>query len=122
VRRALTFPKRDHLGAFEAEASRRYRRYQPVLARHGDKTPVGRQHAEQGLSVLRQEGVEIDERGNFLRYAVSDAADHHATIGMTDENDIAQILVPDDVLNMRVEIDLTAEEVLALAGAVSVGT
>src|SRR5262249_28683658 len=46
MRRALTLPKCDHLGAFEAEASWRYRRYQPVLAGHGDKTPVGRQDAE----------------------------------------------------------------------------
>src|SRR5262249_18039177 len=55
----------DHFGTFETEASWRYRRYQPVLARHGDKTPIGRQHAEQGLSVLRHEGVEIDERAIF---------------------------------------------------------
>ena len=113
---ALTLPKRDHLGTFEAEPSRGYGLYQPVLARHGDKTPVGQQHAEQGLSVLRHEGVEIDERGNFLRHAVSDAADHHAAIGMADENDIGQICVVDNanhVLNMRVEIDLTAEEVLS---------
>ena len=113
---ALTLPKRDHLGTFEAEASRRSRRYQPVHARHRGKRTLGRQQAEQGLSVLRHEGVEIDERGNFLRHAVGDAGDHHAAIGIADKNDIGQICVVDNtnhVLNMRVEIDLTAEEVLA---------
>src|SRR5216683_4759131 len=118
VRRALPLPKRDHLGTFEADARRGYRRYQPVLARHGGKTQVGRQQAQQGLSVLRHEGVEIDERGNLLRHAVGYATDHHAAIGIADENDIGQILLVDNadhVLNMRVEIDLTVEEVLALA-------
>ena len=107
-----------NVGTFEAEPSRGYRRYQPVLARHGGKTPVGRQHVEQGLSVLRHEGVEIDERGNFLRHAVGYATDHHAAIGIADQNDIGQIRVVDNadhILNMRVEIDLTAEEVLACA-------
>ena len=42
--RAITLQKRDRLGAFRAEASRRSRRYQPVLARYGGRTPVGRQH------------------------------------------------------------------------------
>ena len=46
VRRAFTLPKRDHLGTFEAEGRRRWRRYQPVLARHGGKTQVGRQQAQ----------------------------------------------------------------------------
>src|SRR6516162_8996302 len=64
VRPAFTLPKRDHLAGFEAEPGGRYRRYQPVLARQGDKMAVGRQYAEQGLSVLRHKGVEIDERGN----------------------------------------------------------
>src|SRR6516164_10950177 len=115
---ALTLPKRDHLGTFEAEASRRSRRYQPVHARHRGKRTPGRQQAEQGLSVLRHEGVEIDERGNFLRHAIGDAADYHTAIGMADQNDLGQILVLDNadhVLNMCVEIDLTAKEVLARA-------
>src|SRR5271156_1556995 len=120
MRPALRLPKRDHLGTFEAEPSRGYRRYQPVLARRGGKTPVGRQKTQTELSVLRHEGVEIDERGNFLRHAVGDAADHHAAIGMADQNDIGQIRVVDNadhISNMRVEIDLTAEEVLACADA-----
>jgi hypothetical protein len=41
VRPALTLPKRDHLGTFKAEAGRRWRRYQPVLAGHSVKTQVG---------------------------------------------------------------------------------
>ena len=118
LRRAFTLPKRNHLRTFEAEASRRYRRYQPVFARHDGQMPIRRQQAEQGLSVLWHEGVEIDKRGDSLRHAVGDAADHHAAVGMTDQNDIGQILVLDDadhVLNMRLEADLTAKEMLALA-------
>jgi len=79
---------------------------------------AGRQQAETGLSVLRQEGVEIDERGNFLRHPVGDAGDHHAAIGIPKQNDIRQIRVVDNaghILDMRVEIDLTAEEVPACA-------
>ena len=76
VRPALSLPKRDHLGTFEAERSRGYRRYQPVRARDGAKTDAGRQQAKTGLSVLRHKGVEIDERGNFLRRAVGDAGDY----------------------------------------------
>src|SRR4029077_18551449 len=56
--------------------------------------------------------------GDFVWHSVGDAADHHAAIGMADQNDIRQILFIDNadyVLNMRVEIDRTAEEVLALA-------
>ena len=73
VRPALTLPKRDHLRTLVAEASRGYRSCQPVLTRHGGKISFGRQQTETGLSVLRHEGIEIDERGNFLRHAVGDA-------------------------------------------------
>src|SRR5262249_46492475 len=106
----------DHLGTFKAEGRRGWRRHQPLLARHGGKTDAGRQQAQTGLSILRHEGVEIDERGNFIRHAVGYATDHHAAIGIADENDIRQIRVvdtADHILNMWVEIDLPAEEVLA---------
>src|SRR5580704_12641046 len=83
------FPSQSAItSGLEAKPSRGYRRYQPVLARHSGPPPVRWQQALTGLSVLWHEGVEIDERGNFLRYAVGDAADHHAAIGMADKNDI----------------------------------
>ena len=49
------------IGMFKAELSRRSWRYQPILTRHGGWTPIGRQYAEIGLSVLRHEGVEVDQ-------------------------------------------------------------
>jgi hypothetical protein len=57
VRPALTLPKRDHLGTLEAEASRGYRRYQPVLARDGGKTDAERQQVKTGFADFETDTV-----------------------------------------------------------------
>src|SRR4051794_25671942 len=61
VRSTFALPERDHVGMFKAELSRRSWRCQPILTRHRGWTPIGRQYAEIGLSVLRHEGVEVDQ-------------------------------------------------------------
>src|SRR6516162_6226136 len=61
--------------------ARRYRRGPPEVA-------DDRQRQRHRTHLALHLGIEIDERGNFLRHAVGDAGDHHAAIGIADKNDI----------------------------------
>src|SRR3990172_3806448 len=58
------------------------------------------------LPVARQEGVQVDEVGDALRHAVRRARDDHAAVAVADEDEVAQVLVLDDVDHV---LDVSAE-------------
>src|SRR6185312_17487926 len=124
LRRRLALKEIPHFLARLAEGLGRQRRRE-IVFRGGDRRPVGarrvlRHEAEQRLSVLRYEGVEIDQRRDLVGNLVGHAAHDHAAIGMADQNDLAEILIVDNaehVLDMRVEVDAAIDQMLALADA-----
>jgi hypothetical protein len=71
-------------------------------------------------AVLGQEGVEIDDVADPRRKAVGDTGDHHAAVGMADQDEVAERLALDgaaDVLDVGGEVDVAAEQMAPLAEA-----
>ena len=71
-----------------------------------------------GVAVLGHEGINVDELFNTVGHAVSHASDNHATVTVSNENDVVQVF-PDDVVNeivdMGVEINVGAGQMVAFA-------
>src|SRR5688572_2649031 len=61
-----------------------------------------------GLSVRRDERIQIDDRSNLRRDLLGDARDHHSAIGMADEHHVLEILPSNlvhDIADLRRQID-----------------
>ena len=66
------------------------------------------QVVEKGFAVVGNEGVEIDQRANPVRHPVGDVAHDDTAIGVSDQDDVAQVL-PDqeigDICDMGAEVE-----------------
>ena len=87
-----------------ADALRSFREVLPADCRHvlGDV-----------FTVVEHEGIQIDERANAIGNAIGNAADYGPTIGMTAQHDVGEFLPSDqvdDIKNMRLEVDVTAQD------------
>ena len=102
---------------------RRIRRHAPAVAGLRQLLHARTRHlvqVEQRLSVLRHEGVDINQLRDPVARAVGHAGGKHAAIAVADQHDVAQILILDDVqhvLDMRIEIDGRMGQMRALAEA-----
>src|SRR5262245_37114750 len=68
--------------------------------------PLRRDDIQHGLTVLRNEGVEIDEVPDTVWNAIGDTRDHDAARAAAHQDDVAEILVPqmiDDVFDVGIE-------------------
>ncbi len=95
----------------------RGRRHQPVHAHRGARRGKPDQ-GERRLAVEGHERVEVDELGHAVRHLVESAGDHHAAVGVPEEDDVAVVLVQQvvhDVLDVSAQPDLGAREVGPLA-------
>src|SRR6476660_5387807 len=95
VHRALTI----HPGGvcrIDREERRWSRRNSPAIAMGESQFPVALavvgQVVEKGFAVFGNEGVEVDERANPVRHPVGDVAYDDTSVGMSDQDDVAQVL------------------------------
>jgi hypothetical protein len=73
---------------------------------------------EDAVAIVRQEGVEIDDRGDRRTYLLQGARNRVAGVGVATQDDIGQPLPfddVDDVGNVGRQLDLLVEQVRALA-------
>jgi hypothetical protein len=78
------------------------------------RSPRGQDKVQHALAALGQRRVQVDECSDTLRRCVGDAADHHATIAVTDENNLRKLLMAqhlEDVLYMRLQANVRAKKV-----------
>src|SRR4051794_41285231 len=76
------------------------------------------QEVQQALPVPRNESVDIDELPDLVARAVRNPCCTHAAIAVADQDDVAQVLILDDVQHigdMRLEVDRGNGEMRALA-------
>ena len=72
------------------------------------------------LAMFRQNGVNVHQLGNLLRYPLGDGSDQHASHAMADKEDVMQVFIPDDVddiQHMGLKIDIRVGEVNPFAYA-----
>jgi hypothetical protein len=101
----------------DREERRRARRDLPAIAVGHSQFPVALaviwQVVEKGFAVVGNEGVEIDQRANPVRHPVGDVAHDDTAVGVSDQDDVAQVL-PDreigDIRDMGAEVDVAAQE------------
>ncbi len=75
---------------------------------------------ETRLTVLGHIGVSIDCGAEPIGLAIDNSAEDHASVAVAKEDDIGQLLHPqklNHVLDMCIEIDIRAEQVLSLSDA-----
>jgi hypothetical protein len=76
------------------------------------------QVVEKGFAVLGNEGAEIDERANPVRHPVGNVACDETAVGMSDQDDVAQVLPNHEIGHigdMGVEADVAAQEMGAFS-------
>ena len=86
--------------------------------------PAGRhlrpEQLRQGLPVLGDEGVDVDQAGQALRHALGHPGDDGAPVAVPDQEDVLEVLVDEDVhdvLDVGVQPDRRRGEVDPLAEA-----
>jgi len=75
-------------------------------SRQNDGIPV--------FAVFGQQGVQVNDALDSVGHAVGHAGDDHAAVAVTHQHNVVQIFPEDDVddvLNVRVEINVRAAEV-----------
>ena len=87
-------------------------------ARSGALLETGRrfggQEIEDGLSVVRHQGVEIDQRAKPFGRLVGHTGDHHAAIAVAAQDDVGQFLTAKNaksILDMRIEVGCLVKKV-----------
>jgi len=81
---------------------------------------VGRKGRERRVAVFGDQGIEVDDVLDVVRHTVGHAGYHHATIGMADQDDVAEFLCREevgDVQHVRADGDLLRQEVGTLTEA-----
>jgi len=77
-----------------------------------------RHEVDQGIAVLWNKGIQVDEGCNSVGQCIGDAGDHHAAVGVADQNNVRQPFFLDDIHDIGdvgVEIDARTHQMDALA-------
>jgi hypothetical protein len=76
------------------------------------------QEVDEGLAVVWNKGIEIDELNDALARSIGDARGDHATIAMANQHNVSQIVESEDadnVLDVSIEIVFWPRQMRSLA-------
>src|SRR6185369_12876455 len=94
-------------------------RHDVVALRHlFDELASILEHRAHAFAIIRNKSVEIDQSLDAIGNSICNARNHHTAITVTNEDDVAQILVEnrvDDVIDVSVQTDIRSCKMHAVA-------